>query len=479
MTNKKLTIISIILILLFLSLSLYNSGVVMHGVKLEEGYVLSQGATLRYLAWIPEDTPVKGTAVLFHGYGGSSEMMSWIGVELARQGYVAVAFDSRGHGKSSSTVSYNVSTLLRDFFSVLGAVDHVGGEVVLAGHSMGGRAVQEVGSRINASRVIVIASSPLNTTSVEKKLLVLAMQDEIFAFSNMPISRLKGWDIYVSPTDDHLTILYNPAVVDKIVSWTVGKATYTYAWPRLIVTLLLSVLAVLLMIIVPLLFLGTDAASSREAETASRLTWEIIAVSALVAPLAFLFFNAFTGITRAPIGSFILGVFYSQALGILFLYRRQLSQTKPFIAKFSPAVLLSGIALATYSYLMMHSALQPFLNVEPSIYRLVTLLVLYVLFLPPVFVLEAFSPRGGTSKVFLVRLASKAACFAVAWLVLKITVGGGFAGYFLIVVFMSLVLLIPLDLLASVIASRKIEQANVVWLPILLSILLGSVTPVT
>jgi hypothetical protein len=149
---------------------------------------------------------------------------------------------------------------------------------------MGGRAVQEVGSRINASRVIVIASSPLNTTSVKRKLLVLAMQDEIFTFSNIPISRLVGWDIYVSPTDDHLTILYNPAVVDKIVSWTVGKAAYTYAWPRLIVTLLLSVLAVLLMIIVPLLFLGTYAASSREAKTAPRLSWEIIAVSALVAP---------------------------------------------------------------------------------------------------------------------------------------------------------------------------------------------------
>jgi hypothetical protein len=62
---------------------------------------------------------------------------------------------------------------------------------------------------------------------------------------------------------------------------------------------------------------------------------------------------------------------------------------------------------------------------------------------------------------------------------IKTAIGGGFAGYFLIVVFMSLVLLIPLDLLASVIASRKIEQANVFWLPILLSILLGSVTPVT
>jgi len=82
-------------------------------VEVSEGYFESGGARLRYLAWRPRGRVV-GTALLYHGFGGSSEMMGWIGVELARAGYLAVAYDARGHGKSSSTLSYDPSLLVED-----------------------------------------------------------------------------------------------------------------------------------------------------------------------------------------------------------------------------------------------------------------------------------------------------------------------------------------------------------------------------
>jgi hypothetical protein len=44
---------------------------------------------------------------------------------------------------------------------------------------------------------------------------------------------------------------------------------------------------------------------------------------------------------------------------------------------------------------------------------------------------------------------------------------------------MSLVLLIPIELLASVLASRGLETMNFIWIPVVLALLLGAVTPIT
>jgi pimeloyl-ACP methyl ester carboxylesterase len=141
------------------------------GVEVSEGYFESGGARLRYLAWRPRGRVV-GTALLYHGFGGSSEMMGWIGVELARAGYLAVAYDARGHGKSSSTLSYDPSLLVEDFRALARLFNFVG-ELVLVGHSMGGRAVQDLASRLNASRVVVVAAPPAGSPSAPS-LLVLA-----------------------------------------------------------------------------------------------------------------------------------------------------------------------------------------------------------------------------------------------------------------------------------------------------------------
>jgi alpha-beta hydrolase superfamily lysophospholipase len=127
----------VILISLFILLSACNSLLLMQALDVKEGYVDSQVATLRYITWTPRRGEVRGVVVLLHGYGGSSEMMSWIGFGLAQQGYVAVAYDAEGHGKSSSSAVYNFSVLLADLGRVLETVNYPGGEVILVGHSMG------------------------------------------------------------------------------------------------------------------------------------------------------------------------------------------------------------------------------------------------------------------------------------------------------------------------------------------------------
>ncbi|RSN68714.1 hypothetical protein D9Q81_05185 [Candidatus Korarchaeum cryptofilum] len=68
--------------------------------------------------------------------------------------------------------------------------------------------------------------------------------------------------------------------------------------------------------------------------------------------------------------------------------------------------------------------------------------------------------------------------FMIASLILQILVGDGYAGYFLIVTYMSLILLIPIELLASALASRGLAL-NPIWISMVLGLLLGAVTPIT
>ncbi|MEM4030209.1 MAG: hypothetical protein QXO02_09950, partial [Thermofilaceae archaeon] len=59
------------------------------GVEERRGYIFVDGVPVYYAEWSPKSGSTKGVAVLLHGLGGSLEMMKWLGVELARNGYRA------------------------------------------------------------------------------------------------------------------------------------------------------------------------------------------------------------------------------------------------------------------------------------------------------------------------------------------------------------------------------------------------------
>jgi pimeloyl-ACP methyl ester carboxylesterase len=455
-----------IAVLLISSASLH----LLQDVEFREGYLLSQGATLRYLLWSPRAEP-KGLAVLYHGFGGSSEMMGWIGFELARQGYLVVSYDARGHGKSSSSLSYNLSVLLQDF-RLISEKFNYSGEILLIGHSMGGRVVQELAPIVKPSKIVVIASPP-SDKGVSSKLLVLAGLDEIFPSSMA--KGLSGWHVHISAFDDHLTILYSPNAIEKIVSWISGNSKTTVSL-RLALTLISSISAISLLVSLPLAFVGRLEVKNLSEKFISA---KFLLILILFAPISFIFLTLFTNVLRAPIASFILGIFYSQALGLL-IYRRDLSRVKGIFGEMKPSSLGSAILLALFAYLMMHHALQPFLNVEPSVFRLPLIIELSFLLIPAVLIFETLIPRsyGSIRRNFLQRLILILVSFIAASLILQILVGGGYAGYFLIVTYMSLILLIPIELLASALASRGLAL-NPIWISIVLGLLLGAVTPIT
>lgn len=94
-----------------------------------------------------------GRSVLFvHAAGVSSDIWSYQMAHLSRQGYRCVAFDRRGHGRSSVPgAGYDYDTLADDLGGVIAALDLR--DITLVGHSMGCGEIVRYLSRHGAGRV--------------------------------------------------------------------------------------------------------------------------------------------------------------------------------------------------------------------------------------------------------------------------------------------------------------------------------------
>ncbi|MEM2245675.1 MAG: alpha/beta hydrolase [Thermofilum sp.] len=446
------------------------------GVSRQEGYVESGGAFLRYAEWRPASAP-RGVAVLYHGFGGSSEMMGWLGVELARNGFHVLAFDSRGHGKSSSSFNITASTLLSDLDALLTAANLKGEPLVLVGHSMGGAAVQTIASRgVPVEALVVIASRPAAEAPANRSLLVLAGLDEIFPPSAIQQQSLRGWDLLVLPLDDHLSVLYSPAAVNGILEWLLGSYA-SLVGERLLATIARSATALLLMVVVSSLLAaggpgGTFKASFKRC----------VLLAVLLAPLAFPAYLLLSRAVPAPVAVYILSVLYTQAAGAAIASRKSLGELTGSSLLMTPRVAASSLAMSAAAYLLLHEALQPFFNVEPSLYRAPLTLLLFLLAFPQAFAFEAFarpSLTGGFAARLAKSIALRAAGFLAAWAAAAIALGpAGFSGYLLVVTMVSLLLLVPIDAAATSWAARGSPLGNALWTSLTVSLLISAVTPI-
>jgi pimeloyl-ACP methyl ester carboxylesterase len=102
-----------------------------------ETLLAQDGSEIRLWCWGPQGAPV---LVLTHGWGLDSTIWRDARDELGDR-YRLVAWDLPGLGRSSQPADgrYSIERLAGDLLTV---VDHVGGPVVLVGHSIGGMIVQ-------------------------------------------------------------------------------------------------------------------------------------------------------------------------------------------------------------------------------------------------------------------------------------------------------------------------------------------------
>jgi len=202
-------------------------------------------------AWNP-----RPTIVLAHGIGGSKEMMSGIGLELSKRGFVALCIDLLGHGGSSGSVREGAND---PSLGVLSALKYIRSQpfvnpsaVGLVGHSLGAGAIRAAfvsDSEIDASVLIaggigdVAADSSygvLNSTFPKNLLVIIGKYDVLFNLTELTNNELLSpfgakeevipGLLYgsfssgtarklVVPLTTHLFEPVDPVVVSEIVWW--------------------------------------------------------------------------------------------------------------------------------------------------------------------------------------------------------------------------------------------------------------------
>ncbi|MBM7369026.1 alpha/beta hydrolase [Gordonia hydrophobica] len=97
------------------------------------------GNTIVYDVHRPESGPV-GVVVLAHGLGEHAARYLHLAARLTDVGYVVVAPDHAGHGRSSGKRLgvTDFDDFIADLHTVIGNIDRVDGPTFLLGHSMGG-----------------------------------------------------------------------------------------------------------------------------------------------------------------------------------------------------------------------------------------------------------------------------------------------------------------------------------------------------
>ena len=137
-------------------------------------------------------------AILIHGFSANRKTMKAMALEFAKNGFISVALDLRGHGDSEGYLPgwpNNTTKLLRykyfelDINSVVKylEVHHIGNtsEIMMVGHSMGGATVLYYASK--HSNVIatvsiapgIVPSGTVNTSYPKNLLLITSIKDKL------------------------------------------------------------------------------------------------------------------------------------------------------------------------------------------------------------------------------------------------------------------------------------------------------------
>ena len=223
----------------------------MGNISKEEVTITGPGYNIRGTLYAPKGLTGKTPAIaLAHGISNSKEVLSGVALELARNGYVALTIDEKGHGESDPGVGVTDPTLgLGSAVAYLASLHYVdANRIGVGGHSMGAGAVRAVVStdtRIAASIFIGGGTGdgetypPLTTTSPKNLLFIVGRNDVLFDLDSLDISLRLAFgateaivpgEVYGEFGDGtarklvvlqaiHLVEPLDPATAEEIVDW--------------------------------------------------------------------------------------------------------------------------------------------------------------------------------------------------------------------------------------------------------------------
>lgn len=205
----------------------------------------SDGTQIAYDVTIKPGTPMNApVAILIHGFAGNRITMRMMAFALADKGFICASIDLRGHG-SSEGIMTTTGSFVNDVNAVIAGL-HASGtgntsRLLLIGHSMGGGVVLTLGTQLTSVAAIIgVApmSSPswVNTTTPKNLLLVMSTGDAVINATTVTQTFYKSIngtgnpntvynpagtnrELFVVEGPDHLSILYNTAVIAQIVKW--------------------------------------------------------------------------------------------------------------------------------------------------------------------------------------------------------------------------------------------------------------------
>jgi len=172
------------------------------GVKVTEVTIPAQGYTIRGTLYTPKNMTGKAPAfALAHGISNAKEVLSGIALELARNGYVALTIDEKGHGESDAGFGVTDPTLgLGSAVAYLTTLPCVNSNLIgVCGHSMGAGAVRAtVSSNPSIAATVLIGGgqgdsgyTPMDATHPRNLLFIVGRNDVLFD--------TKSLDAYLRP----------------------------------------------------------------------------------------------------------------------------------------------------------------------------------------------------------------------------------------------------------------------------------------
>jgi hypothetical protein len=221
------------------------------GVTVQEVTIPAQGYNIRGTLYAPKDVSGRMPAfALAHGVSNAKEVLGGVALELARNGYIALTIDEKGHGESDTGIGITDFTLgLGSAVTYLATLPNVdANRIGVAGHSMGAGAVRAaVSQNPRIAATILIGGgqgdssnyTPMNETRPRNLLFIVGKNDVLFNITSLDayLVPVFGTTAAISPgvtygqfgdgtarrlvllDSIHLLEPVDPKTAEEVVSW--------------------------------------------------------------------------------------------------------------------------------------------------------------------------------------------------------------------------------------------------------------------
>ncbi len=527
--RRQLHILNILLLIILLGLFLLSfSRVINYEQDINRtGFTVQGRLAVPVLEMQPQHQKVVLTAIVAHGFSGSKELMSSIGVELAHAGIAVYLFDFPGHGQSlvPAHLDDQGSPDTGDNLTVLDEVvqyvrKHQRSPMVLLGHSMGSAVVGSyaLAHKDDTDLAATILLSPVGqerpTQQDPQNLLLLVGQNDLpVTLTNSARLLQQGCKLaqtpalsspqecgapgggtgrraVVLPGLNHLTILNSATTFDEMLKWLhridSGVKTTDMRSNLRLFWLIFGAVSILLAIF-PLSALLIDIFDiSAAVRVLSGLDVGIYTLclligvgSAIAIQYAWLPFS----FLRIALADYVSGYFLIVSLvsGLLFLLLRR----KVAIAPLSQVVrqCALGVLIAVVLYLTLGELLtfawQRF-SITFTLPRVWRFLVLFVLVLPA-FLLDEGVSRGyqerNAVRGILVSVLFKALLVVGLFVSLRLTPGISFLS--IVLPLLAILFIVLLGYTAQAYISGRAALAGAILSALLTAWCLASSFPIT